>query len=94
MYNDGVMITNIDIDEALIAQAMEISGARTKREAVDRALREMIARAKRTRFRDMWGIAGPDAFWPDYDPNATNKDWALIKLASPVTLATLPIARR
>lgn len=68
MYNDGVMITNIDIDEALIAQAMEISGARTKREAVDRALREMIARAKRTRFRDMWGIAGPDAFWPDYDP--------------------------
>jgi hypothetical protein len=67
MYNDG-MITNIDIDETLIAQAMEVTGARTKREAVDRALREMVARAKRTRFSDMWGIAGPDAFWPDYDP--------------------------
>lgn len=62
------MITNIDIDDALIAQAMEVSGARTKREAVDRALREMVARAKRPRLRDVWGTATEDTFWPDYDP--------------------------
>ena len=62
------MLTNIDIDEDLIAQAMQISGARTKREAVDRALRELVARSKRTRFSDMWGLSGPDALWPDYDP--------------------------
>lgn len=62
------MLTNIDIDEDLIAQAMEVSGARTKREVVDRALREMVARSKRTRFSDMWGLSGPDALWPDYDP--------------------------
>jgi hypothetical protein len=62
------MITNIDIDETLVAQAMEVSGSRTKREVVDRALREMVARAKRPRIRDIWGIAGPDTFWPDYDP--------------------------
>jgi hypothetical protein len=62
------MLTNIDIDDDLIAQAMKISGARTKREAVDRALRELVARSKRTRFSDMWGLGGPDAFWPDYDP--------------------------
>jgi hypothetical protein len=64
------MITNIDIDETLVAQAMQVSGARTKREVVDRALREMVARAKRPRIRDIWGIAGPDTFWPDYDPKA------------------------
>jgi hypothetical protein len=64
------MLTNIDIDEGLIAQAMEVSGAKTKREVVDRALRDLVARSKRTRFSDMWGLGGPDAFWPDYDPKA------------------------
>lgn len=59
------MITNIDIDEDLVAQAMQVSGARTKREVVDRALREMVARAKRPRLRDVFGIGGID---PDYDP--------------------------
>lgn len=62
------MLTNIDIDEALIAEAMKVSGARTKREAVDRALRELVARAKRPRLRDIWGIADENTFWPDYDP--------------------------
>jgi hypothetical protein len=59
------MLTNIDIDEELIAQAMQVSGARTKREVVDRALRDLVARGRRTRFRDIWGIGGID---PDYDP--------------------------
>jgi hypothetical protein len=62
------MITNIDIDETLVAQAMEVSGARTKREVVDRALREMVARAKRPRLRDLWGRATEATYWPDYDP--------------------------
>jgi hypothetical protein len=64
------MLTNIDIDEDLIAQAMEVSGARTKREVVDRALRDLVARSKRTRFRDIWGTGNPDDYWPDYDPKA------------------------
>jgi hypothetical protein len=62
------MITNIDIDEELVAQAMALSGARSKREAVDRALREMVARAQRTRFRDIWGTMKEEDFWPGYDP--------------------------
>lgn len=37
--------TNIVLDDELIKQAMRVSGARTKREAVDRALRELVARA-------------------------------------------------
>lgn len=62
------MLTNIDIDDELIAQAMKVSGARTKREVVDRALREMVARAQRPRIRDIWGTATEETFWPDYDP--------------------------
>jgi Arc/MetJ family transcription regulator len=36
------MRTNIEIDDALMAEAMAASGARTKREAVDTALRELV----------------------------------------------------
>jgi len=62
------MITNIDIDEELVAQAMKVTGARTKREVVDRALRDLVARSKRTRIRDIWGIVKPGDLWDDYDP--------------------------
>ena len=65
------MLTNIDIDETLVAEAMKVSGARTKREVVDRALRDMVARANRPRLRDLWGFAGEDGFWPDYDPKGS-----------------------
>ncbi len=61
------MVTNIDIDEAVVAEAMRLSGARTKREVVDRALREMVARASRPSVRELFGIGGVD---PDYDPKA------------------------
>ena len=61
------MITNIDIDETTVAEAMKLSGAKTKREVVDRALREMVARARRPSIRELFGIGGVD---PDYDPKA------------------------
>lgn len=61
------MITNIDIDEDLVAEAIKLSGARSKREVVDRALREMVARARRPRFRDFMGVGDID---PEYDPKA------------------------
>ena len=37
--------TNIVLDDDLVKRAMQVSGAKTKREAVDRALRELVARA-------------------------------------------------
>lgn len=37
--------TNIVLDDELIRRAMQVSGARTKREVVNRALRELVARA-------------------------------------------------
>ena len=61
------MITNIAIDESVVADAMLLTGARTKREVVDRALREMVARARRPSIRELFGIGGVD---PDYDPKA------------------------
>lgn len=65
------MITNIDIDDDLVAEAMKVSGARTKREVVDRALRDMVARAKRPRFSDFRGIGDID---PTYDPKASTPE--------------------
>jgi Arc/MetJ family transcription regulator len=35
--------TNIVLDDALITKAMNVTGARTKREAVDVALRNLVA---------------------------------------------------
>jgi Arc/MetJ family transcription regulator len=61
------VITNIDIDETIVAQAMQLSGARTKREVVDRALRELVARATRPSVRELFGIGGVEA---NYDPKA------------------------
>ena len=61
------MITNIDIDEVIVAEAIKLSGAKSKREVVDRALREMVARHKRPSIRQLFGIGGVD---PDYDPKA------------------------
>jgi Arc/MetJ family transcription regulator len=37
--------TNIVLDEALVRKAMRVSGAKTKREVVDLALRELVARS-------------------------------------------------
>jgi len=39
--------TTIVLDDGLIKRAMRVSGAKTKQEAVDRALREMVARGRR-----------------------------------------------
>ena len=36
--------TTIVLDDDLIKRAMRVSGAKTKREAVDRALRQLVAR--------------------------------------------------
>jgi Arc/MetJ family transcription regulator len=41
------MRTNIDIDDEVMAEAQRLTGARTKRETVDLALRELVARNRR-----------------------------------------------
>ena len=41
------MRTNIVLDDELVAEAQRITGAHTKREVVELALRELVAREKR-----------------------------------------------
>jgi Arc/MetJ family transcription regulator len=42
VYDERVSRTNIDIDDALIDRVMRVYGCRTKREAVDFALRQLV----------------------------------------------------
>jgi Arc/MetJ family transcription regulator len=41
------MRTNIEIDDKVLAEAQRLMGTRTKRETVDMALRELVARQRR-----------------------------------------------
>jgi len=45
------MRTNIVIDDDLIAEALRLTGARTKREAVELGLRALIRLEKQARFK-------------------------------------------
>lgn len=49
------MATNLSIDPDLIQQAPELSGERTKKAAVTRALQEFIARRRQKRLLDLVG---------------------------------------
>jgi hypothetical protein len=55
------MATNLSIDPALIEQALEVSGERTKKAAVTRALEEFIARRRQKRLLDLVGKLEWDA---------------------------------
>jgi Arc/MetJ family transcription regulator len=41
------MRTNIEIDDDILKEVQRLTGAKTKREAVDLALRELVARYRR-----------------------------------------------
>ena len=49
------MATNLSLDPKLIEQAVKVSGERTKKAAVTRALEEFIARRKQKHFLDLMG---------------------------------------
>ena len=49
------MATNLSIDPALIELALKVSGERTKKAAVNRALEEFVARRKQKRLLDLMG---------------------------------------
>ena len=62
-----IVRTNIVLDDALVHRAMELTGARTKREVVHRALSDLVER--RTR-KDLLDLAGEVDFAPDFDHKA------------------------
>jgi Arc/MetJ family transcription regulator len=49
------MRTNIEIDDDVMREAQRLTGARTKREAVDLALRELVARHRRLGILELRG---------------------------------------
>lgn len=63
--------TNIDLNEELITQAQRFSGLRTKREVVDAALREFVARHRQQQILSLVGEALID---PAYDVRKVRAD--------------------
>lgn len=49
------MATNLSIDPELIERALEVSGERTKKAAVTKALQEFVARRRQKRLLDLMG---------------------------------------
>lgn len=62
------MRTNIILDDKLVTEAMKLTHAKTKREVVHLALREIVAARKRKNVLD---LVGRDLIAPDYDVRAT-----------------------
>jgi len=58
------MRTNIVIDDDLMEEVLRLSGAKTKRDAVHKALEEFVAGRKR---RDLKEIGGKIEFAAGYD---------------------------
>lgn len=58
------MRTNIMIDDALMKEALTLSGLKTKRDIVHRALEEFVRNLKK---RDLREIRGKVRFAADYD---------------------------
>jgi hypothetical protein len=63
------MATNLSIDPELIELAFKVSGERTKKAAVTRALQEFIARRRQKRLLDLMGKLEWDPSY-DYDYKA------------------------
>jgi len=64
------MRTNIVLDDHLVAEAMRLTGAASKRETVDLALRELVARRRQREFLEL-AVQGLIA--PDYDVRAVRE---------------------
>jgi hypothetical protein len=58
------MATNLALDPELLERALAVSGERSKKAAVTRALEEFIARREQRRLVELFGTLEWD---PDYD---------------------------
>lgn len=58
------MRTNILIDDALMKEALTVSGLKTKRDIVHKALEEFVLNLKK---KDLRKLRGRVRFAPDYD---------------------------
>ena len=58
------MATNLDLDPELLDRALRVSGEKTKKSAVTKALQEFIARREQ---KALLGLFGKLDWDPDYD---------------------------
>lgn len=61
------MPTNLDLDEQLVAEALRLSGLRTKKAVVEEGLRALIRLHRQADVRRLRG----SLHWQDPDPQAT-----------------------
>jgi Arc/MetJ family transcription regulator len=61
------MPTNLELDDALVTEAKKLGNHKTKRAAVNEALKEYVARRKRRRVLSLFGKLDWE---PDYDYKA------------------------
>ncbi len=52
------MRTNIVLDDQLVKEAMKLANVKTKREAVDMALRRFVQSSKQKKLLDLFGTGG------------------------------------
>jgi len=64
------MHTNIDIDKALLEEALELGDAKTKKAVVNEALAEYVRARKRAKIIELFGTIDYD---PDYDYKALRR---------------------
>lgn len=65
------MRTNVVLDDELVAEALKLTGLKTKRELILQALKEMVENRKRLDLRDLKGVGG---FHANYDYKALRAD--------------------
>ena len=66
------MATNLNLDPELIERALQVSGEKTKKAAVTRALEEFIARRKQKRLVELMGKLEWDVSY-DYKPERSRR---------------------
>lgn len=64
------MATNLAIDDALLNKALKIGGKKTKKDTVNEALREFIARREQIKILDLFGTV---EYFDDYEPKKARK---------------------
>lgn len=67
----NAMRTNIELDPALVEEALAYAGVKTKREVVDLALKEFVAVRRRRNIGELFGRVEID---PDYDYKALRRE--------------------
>ena len=83
------MRTNIVLDDALVSEAFALTGARTKKELVNLALRELITQRRKKNLLD---LAGKLEFAEGYDHKSL-RDTQAVSHSDPVQRLPMTIIR-